>query len=193
MLPINSGALVNTKILVSGNPIQDTVDILSISISKSTQNEIQIQIIDPNFKTANSDTFQIGNLIEVQAGYDNKTKTICNASLTEKRIEFNNEQNDILTLKCSSENIITKTQNNSSETFIIGEDVIKASLFKNVFNKNTINGSILTYGRAKITVSDFVTLKGFGKEFDGKITVDSLHHSINNGNWLTTYYFGNNE
>ena len=193
MLPINSGALVSTKILVSGNPIQDTVDILSISISKSTQNEIQIQIIDPNFKIANSNTFQIGNLIEVQAGYDNKTKTICTASLTEKRIEFNNEQNDILTLKCSSENIITKTQNNSSETFFIGEDVIKASLFKNVFNKNIINGSILTYGRAKITVSDFVTLKGFGKEFDGKITVDSLDHSINNGNWLTTYYFGNNE
>ncbi|AUC16404.1 hypothetical protein BTO06_15155 [Tenacibaculum sp. SZ-18] len=72
-----------------------------------------------------------------------------------------------------------------------GENIMDSTISINRSNTNTIHGDIKVQGTEVVNTNDIVTIKGFGEKFDGNTTVSKIHHEIGNGNWLSTFYFGN--
>ncbi|CAL2079139.1 hypothetical protein T190611E02C_10804 [Tenacibaculum sp. 190524A05c] len=184
--------LVTYTILSNGSDLPGTIEIFNIEIKLSQSNEVQLKILDDrNFTTANSSIFEIGNTIEVKGGYENQNHSICSAEITRKEIKVNAEIGTIFIVYCTSIN----SHIGSNEAVLqlsLDENILDSTISINRSNTNAINGEIKIQGTAAVNTNDIVTIKGFGEKFDRNTRVSKIHHEIGNGNWLSTFYFGNN-
>ena len=80
--------VVTTTIMVNGSAIDDTVQLMSVYISKGVNMvpyaRLKIRDGDPaaeDFPASNSETFVPGNEIEIHAGYRSEEEVILKASL----------------------------------------------------------------------------------------------------------------
>lgn len=100
---IAKGSLVTFSIKSNGTAIPDTIGVFSIVVEK-TVNSIamsRITIIDGNpsegnFKASSSTSFQPGNEISIEAGYDLKNKLIFKGIITKQSIEFDSEDSKLI-------------------------------------------------------------------------------------------------
>lgn len=53
-----------------------------------------------------------------------------------------------------------------------------------------IRGKVRVQGRANLLPGMYITLDGFGARFDGLHLISSVHHELENGNWMCEYQFG---
>ena len=54
----------------------------------------------------------------------------------------------------------------------------------------SISGSLATQGMAKLKPGDIITLEGLAKHLNGKVWVNSVHHQMVKGNWVSHIGFG---
>lgn len=99
--------LVTFTIKVDGKPIKDTYQVMTIFIDRAV-NRIpfcELEIADgsareEDFPISDAKTFVPGQKIEIQAGYNNKNKTVFKGIITKHSVSISNNGGPTLVLRC---------------------------------------------------------------------------------------------
>lgn len=117
-----TGDLVTFSIKSNGSEIPDTYQVLNVSV-KEKINGIPYAVItlndgDPsreNFPIANHSTFAPGSKIQINAGYDDRNRTIFNGIVSRNSIVINSKVGSVLKVSCSATalRLVRSVQNRS--------------------------------------------------------------------------------
>lgn len=125
--------LVSFDILVNGNTIDSTTEVISINIDKkiNTVSSARICVLDGNpstedFPISDSNTFTPGNTIEIQLGYDSKNSTVFQGIITKQNIKISQGQGSTLEVVCYDQAIkMTVGRKNATFTKVKDSDAFK--------------------------------------------------------------------
>lgn len=134
--PLTSNSdLVSISIKSNGDPIPDTYQVLSIFVDRTVNTiphcALEIQEGEDDFSMADSDTFVPGNLIEVQAGYNNKNTTIFKGIILRQTVSTG-DNGPVLRILCKDETVkITIGPKNVSFKGMKDSDIISKLISNN--------------------------------------------------------------
>lgn len=106
------GALVTFAVKTNGNPIPETLSVLTIRVEKHVNRipTATVTILDGSpdtgtFDASSSATFLPGTPITIEAGYDLTNKQIFKGIITRQSLRFNESQGSVLEVECRDESI----------------------------------------------------------------------------------------
>jgi len=103
----NTSAVVMLSIIADGKPIDDTIQIVSVSVTK-TINKIpyaRIELLDgdmpdKDFPVSNGKAFKPGNEIEIKAGYGDADESLFKGIIVRHGIKITGDNNSRLVIEC---------------------------------------------------------------------------------------------
>lgn len=134
----NTSAIVMLSITANGAPIDEAIDILSVSITK-TLNKIPYakielddgDIPDKDFPVSNGKDFKPGNKIEIKAGYGDTDETLFTGIIVRHGIKIIGANDSRLVIECRDEAVkMTIGRKNANYINYTDSDII-AKLVKN--------------------------------------------------------------
>lgn len=138
---------VSHSILLAGSPIKDTLDILSIEVSREINKVAVAKFVlllewgeasDKSFEPSDSDDFKAGKEVEIKAGYDAKEETIFKGIIVNQKIKARAGKRTELILNCSDKSVKmtlggkTKYYANKTDSAILGSIIGEYGLSKEV-------------------------------------------------------------
>lgn len=137
--------IVSIKILVGGASIEDKVEVSDINIQSSLNRitSAKITIIDGDpaeetFEISSGNLVTPGKEIEIQAGYENKTKSIFKGIIISQTIQSNHEQGSSLVIDCKDK-ALKMTVGRKSGAFV---DKTDSDIMQSLVSRNGLSASI---------------------------------------------------
>lgn len=179
LLAENNGLLIRND----EGKVEVTNKLLSGSAKLEVINGTQVY----SFKAEMDARSQIGAVHSI--AWDPKKQEVVS---DDSKISDDVKQGDLKTKKLAE--VIGLDNYNVVSSTNLSPDVLK-SIGTGILNRSNlskIRGEVIVIGNTLVTQGDIVTFSNFSKHFNGDAFISSVSHSIEDGNWKTTYSIGLN-
>lgn len=211
---IGSSGVVTLSLFSNKKGIPDDVAIISVltenSINGISTAKLVVQDGDmqsQDFPVSNSETFDLGNEIEIYAGYGSHEEKIFQGIIVKHGLEITLENKNLLHIECGhiAENAARKKMSttllkiDASPSLIVtyGEDLMEffGEIDGRIESSNPITsqfhiqGHMKFQGSAKAQLGALIEIRRVGARLSGRVLIWSVKHELTKGNWITEVKF----
>ena len=203
--PLNiQSDLVTFIIQANGKEIDPVFQVSSIVIDKfiNKKDSAEITLLAGNSENGfseitDNEIFIPGTKIDIYLGYNNNNEKIFTGSISKQAVQAKSGNASLLKIICGKKNKPLKKIDTATPPSLqveYGVDIMEIELALNDKYKSSLlakySGYIVFQGSTLAKENSMLSVKGFGKEFDGNLFISGVEHKISDGNWLTKVKIG---
>ncbi len=205
---------VSISIYCNKQPIPNTFQILNVFISTAINETPAAKLVmlddggpSENFPASSSTVFDIGNEVEIRAGYDVTNETIFQGVISKHSIKINVDSGPELIVDIKG--VAEKTEIKDVSTILQqseAEPILEVTYGVNIFEfvgeihdgRDPINpissdfdtqGYVKIQGNTKLHIGSIIGLSGVGNRLSGRAWIYGVKHLIADGKWTTEVKF----
>lgn len=171
-----------------------SIEELTISLKNDSLSKAIIKInISKELESFNiKEYLKLGDVLIIEAGYDNFNSVIFNGVISELGISVYNLKGavfNIISLSKNNNSFISENDNRPILSLTYGHNIRTCELNSTSEGENILHyGNVQFPGTATINIEDSIKINNLNNSFNGVYKINSLEHVFSEGDWQTTAY-----